>query len=353
MAKVETPIRFGFPLFTKDYSTDYIIKNKHIRISDLWAFWHYTIRMYKKKNTGCDLNFMLSLIEQAEYFYEAAENAPMKSQPLLYYYSFMNLAKIVINIDSFVGTTKKYHHGVSDKILSTTTISNAELKIANSSPNKLSVALEFMKAMGDTAPGAFPQTLLVKDLLKSCVGIHRTYCETYNEKETFHRLTTPCLLKDGMNLSFESEIKSCTAAVSTALVGKGYNISSSIIDGQTIYTLCETFGMTHYTPNRKDFNDLSKQLFAKGLWSYTNGNEYKLYISHNAKVYSSASIIYLIMYFLGSITRYHPYLFDQITSDKELWLVSEFLKNQPKQFINYVTSRTLGATLLNPDSNNI
>ena len=59
MAKIETPIRFGFPLFTKDYSTDYIIKNKHIRISDLWAFWHYTIRMFKKKNTSCDLNFML------------------------------------------------------------------------------------------------------------------------------------------------------------------------------------------------------------------------------------------------------------------------------------------------------
>lgn len=48
------------------------------------------------------------------------------------------------------------------------------------------------------------------------------------------------------------------------------------------------------------------------------------------------------MFYLGSITRYHPYLFDKIFSDKEQWLMSEFLTTQPKQFLYLSTAKFLG-----------
>lgn len=75
-----------------------------------------------------------------------------------------------------------------------------------------------------------------------------------------------------------------------------------------------------------------------GLWGYTDGDEYKLYISPIALRMSSPSIIYHAMFFFGSITRYHPDLFDSILTAKEYWLVSEFLKTQPLQFLYYMIS---------------
>lgn len=95
--------KYGFPLFTKDHSTDYLVKNERLRVSDVWAFWNYIIRMNKKKNSGVNKDFLLSLLEQAQYFYKTAENAPIRSQLLLYYYTFLNFVKIVINFENYLG----------------------------------------------------------------------------------------------------------------------------------------------------------------------------------------------------------------------------------------------------------
>jgi hypothetical protein len=54
----------------------------------------------------------------------------------------------------------------------------------------------------------------------------------------------------------------------------------------------------------------------------------------------------MAMFYLGSITRYHPYLFDEIFSDKEQWLMSEFLSTQPKQFLYLATAKTLGQSVV-------
>ena len=52
------------------------------------------------------------------------------------------------------------------------------------------------------------------------------------------------------------------------------------------------------------------------------------------------------MFYLGSITRYNPYLFDKMFSDKEQWMVSEFLTTQPKQFLYLATAKILGQSIL-------
>lgn len=44
----EIPVKYAFPLFTKHNSTNYLIKNDHIRVSDIWAFWQYIIGRYVK-----------------------------------------------------------------------------------------------------------------------------------------------------------------------------------------------------------------------------------------------------------------------------------------------------------------
>ena len=74
--------QYGFPLFCKTNSTGYLLKAEKIRVSDIWALWHYIIKSEKKRFPGkTDYPFLLSVLEQAQYFYEAASLAPIKSKP--------------------------------------------------------------------------------------------------------------------------------------------------------------------------------------------------------------------------------------------------------------------------------
>ncbi|WP_372587968.1 YaaC family protein [Vibrio alginolyticus] len=103
----------------------------------------------------------------------------------------------------------------------------------------------------------------------------------------------------------------------------------------------------HIYSEEGDYYALSQQIRAKGIWYFIGNSGYTMYLSkcpdHR---YSQESIIYMIMFYLGSITRYHPYMFDQIFSDKEQWLMSEFLSTQPKQFLYLATANTLGQIVL-------
>lgn len=80
----QAPFLYGFPLFTALKSVS-SIKNQKLRISDIWALWEYII-MKQANMKAATRHFLQTLLEQAQYFYETAVHAPIKSQPLLYYY---------------------------------------------------------------------------------------------------------------------------------------------------------------------------------------------------------------------------------------------------------------------------
>ena len=76
----------GFPLFSPAKSKNYLLSCDSIRVSDVWSFLNYTIRVSKHKATGHPYTneqqkYLLDLLAQAEYFYKTAEGAPIKSQP--------------------------------------------------------------------------------------------------------------------------------------------------------------------------------------------------------------------------------------------------------------------------------
>lgn len=328
--------KYGFPLFTSIRAKSGMLKFEKNRVSDLWALLDFIIKTYLKgKNKRIEL-FMSSLLEQAKYFYKAAEVAPMRSQPLLYYYSFLNLSKVYLQIVENTSITDQYFHGIETKVCSTTTIQNAEIKILSlyGSP-KISVAHRLMTSLGDTLNPHSSTVFLVKDFLASCVGIHRTYCETYNEKEEFIQLESPKCVKHGKVLSFESSLKNCDQNKASLLNANGYNVSH---EGNT-YIYRECLQMRYYSPSFNDWLNLSSQIQSKRVWSYTDGNQYKMYVAANNRLpLSNISIIYGLMFFLGSITRYSPYFFESLTSEKEQWLISEFLSTQPQQFLYYLIS---------------
>lgn len=348
----------GFPLFSPSKSKDYLLKCERIQISDAWSFLNYTIRVSRDGNTNHPLNqgqqkFLLDLLEQAEYFYETAQNAPIKSQPLLYYYSFMNLVKIVINLDKYQGNGKRHVHGISESIAANSKLSSVEIKLWNSSGGDISNSeylirlledppLSYVNPRGGRGGGRCSVKMI--DLMRDCVGIHRTFCEIYHKQEHFHRLSEFELFSQNRKLYFYALIEKCNDTVMSGLLAKGYNIIK--VDDLTYLWEIDTSVRTTANPTIAEMHTLSKKMRNLGLWSYSDGDEYELFVSPTALRMSSPSIIYHAMFFYGSITRYHPDLFDSILSAKEYWMVSEFLRTQPQQFLSHMLSLINGAEVL-------
>lgn len=337
MKEIKIDMKYGFPLFAKPDSLVNLGKNEKLVISDIWAFWDYVVKKASKNQTG--EQFLRSLLEQAKHFYHSAEDSPVKSQPLLYYYSFLNLAKIMINLTGTFGRDKRYMHGMTNP--QNQRFLYSEIVKERQKTSVVQVAHELV-SLFDPSITQCNLTLNVKDLLNHCVGVHRAYCEIYSQPEIFVRFKSHNLYKQGKTLTFKAFLY-CTPKQKDSLTTQGYNITS---DSEGIYYV-ESITMDGYTPKRADYAALSSAIRAKGVWYFIGNNGYTMYLSSNPNMrYSQESIIYMMMFYLGSITRYHPYLFDEIFSDKEQWLMSEFLTTQPKQFLYLATANVLGQSVL-------
>lgn len=333
----EIEMKYGFPLFAKASSLVSLGKNEKLVISDIWAFWDYVIKKASKDRKEED--FLKSLLEQARHFYITAETSPVKSQPLLFYYSFLNFSKIVINLDRRHGPRKLYMHGINEN--HNNKFSHSIIIKQKQKTNIVQVAHEIVSIFDKNIP-AGDVHINVRDLLNHCVGVHRAYSEIYNQTEVFFRLGSQKLYKNGKELIFSAEVK-CTASDIPSLVALGYPIAQD--EERIIYT--EKVAMATYSPTRRDYAALSDAIQQRGIWYFIGNSGYTLYISNSTTGrYSQESIIYMVMFYLGSITRYHPYMFDEIFSDKEQWLMSEFLNTQPKQYLYLATARILGQSVL-------
>lgn len=343
-------IKYGFPIFMRERSTTYIVRDDNTYVSDIWSFWYYIIRMQGKKEKrerNKHIRFLNALLDQAHYFYISAEQAPFKAKPLLYYYAFMNIAKVIINMDYYVGTSKKYMHGVECLWKDVAKLSDAQIRIKRLDKDSISISYQLMRIL-DTTIGnkPWPWTCSVlSDLFSSCVGIHRTYSEVRNLKESFLRLDNIRLEREGKNLFFNACIHDCCDE-RVASLQKHYNIEKEKDDkgkytGQYVWR--ESIIMKSYFPTRMEYYNLAEKIREKGIWYLWSGNENVVYISDKAIHQTTECIIYNIMFVLGSIARYQPYKFDELLSDKEHWMIGEFLQSQPKQFLYLVTSKMVGA----------
>lgn len=335
---IEIDKKYGFPNFTSDVNCIRLCDSNKLIISDIWSFWDYVI----KKN-GINKSFMSSLLEQAKFFYEAAENSPIKSRPLLYYYSFLNFSKIVINLKMNYGSCS-YLHGVSQN--GTDKFSNAQISVMSFLPEpqhtKKNVSAEFERVLNNNTISS-KTTINVKSLLNHCVGIHRTYSEIYNQKEIFCKLENESLYKYGRELVFKANVK-CDDETYSNLNNRGYGLERE--SDKVIYKKIYEMPSSRYV-TRQSYYELSQLIRNDGLWYFIGKDGYVNYLSTcPTDRYSPEFIIYNAMFYFGSITRYYPYLFDEIFSAKEQWLMGEFLTTQPKQFIYLTTAKILSQDVL-------
>jgi hypothetical protein len=284
-------------------------------------------------------------IRQAKTFYEAADALHHRAGALIYYYSFLNIAKALIFLKNPAFVDHNLHHGIKSR---PTIGSLGEQHIQITQDGALQ---RFYKLVtGQEIAGA---KLKVADLLGYCSDVQYEYVRLkYGEPVSFpcrlvigldrdqkHAFSLIAVL-NGQHPAFENLRNYIENNFEEVEIAKG---AARDMFGM----LAEEMATTRFFESKKEWvspatseiltNDVASLL--SNLISYNPFNDDRLFvINHPITTPKIAPMqeliaIYCSMYFLSSLVRYRPELLEAMLSTKDAWLIERFIKSAPLTFL--------------------
>lgn len=312
------------------------------------SHWEY-VALWLRREHKTDALFYW---QQAQVFAQAAEGMPVASAPLLLYYSFMNATKALLVAKS---VPFEEHHGIrahnmrgpSSKIA----LSNEGVRVM-----QRGIAPALSQYLQETETNSSHS---LEDLLFNLPCIHRTFCLTYkNQKDLFIPLTdchiefdhatsaayfSARLSKDFVGPSFIRRLppslvldpigndgRTIRSVVTAALAQATARTSSEL---QAVATLLRTL--------RPDVNYIAG---AQTLW-YAKG-----VAPGPARLNrSTLTCTLLAMHRLSEICRYRPIELASFLNGQKNWLLTEFIRMSPPQFLDEVAAELTGQQFMVPN----
>lgn len=289
---------------------------------------------------------------QARNFAEAAHGMPVESAPLLHYYSFMNAAKALLITR---GVFFNEHHGVGAHKMrspaSKIVLSNEGVRL-----HKKGVAPALSQYLGETE---IKTDHSLEELLFNLPSIHRTYCLTYkNQQDLFIPLMDCRFVFDST-----SSIAYLSANLSADYAGgkfmrrlpPTFMEDASVNDGRAIRSLRSVNISGPEVTNTTDLDkleDLHKDLRLD--INYIAGTQTLWYVK--TKVAGSQrlsrsplTLTLLAMHRLSEICRYKPVQLASLLGGQKNWLITEFIRQSPRQFIDELSSELTGYQIMIPN----
>lgn len=284
-------------------------------------------------------------IQQATEFYEAARTAKSNTAPLIYYYSFLNLAKAYCELKypNIHKRVESYRHGVSwrPNPLYLTDLDKVEISVTMRGVwHMLWEALN-----GDPCTIANPARLKIKDLFSYCPEIGIEYSRTYGGDQKFVDLVKPRILYDNStdevwiqfsvhreNLKIQrlsapallrqiqsrrsgySEVKATDheyrtfQSISPVKVGKNDMVLDAIKNDVAAFNLFVRFGKEHCL-------------------------EYSVPIQNHLPVrMPQILVLYTVLFWLGSLVRYDPHSLNNLM-DSNYWILIDGFMSQSRLWL--------------------
>jgi hypothetical protein len=290
----------------------------------------------------------LSFLEQAKAFYFASETQDEAASPLLLYYSFLNLAKCFILFTGTVTNVDDAQHGLSLRRRSAA-MTGAVIEAFRASTRYKNIYDLFGQALGLPALSTNKAFRVIKHIIPQIVIGHRLWmsvakkapkfvrCEQINfrhnkkQKQIWLRI---CVNRD--------DIRSCNLSHAQfshfAGVQAGYKeIAPS---NEELGKRCVVFEQklpTSYARRPSDvLSDVAASLNSD-VWQIVRSiPPYRRYylnlMSPVDRRIPSLLGVYLFAYYLGSVTRYRPFDFENIKDSRHGMFVAEFIETQGQQF---------------------
>lgn len=334
-------------------SIQYLSEIEEVGLQFLESFGH----VGKRKKSEI-FKYFQAFIRQGKSFFEAAETLDYRSNPLFYYYSFLNLAKAYLCLKQPELFTKKIMHGLSHEHKSTkfekqvVTVKGGlfpvlykELtgeKITNN------FTLNISKLFGYLPDIAHEFSLVDYGPRKFAYGYSKL-CVNSTKKESWPLIT---LVKYNEIESFKSYFRNFNNYFEEVTINKDVVRKMLDIDAST---------MKHYSfyQSKTTYKDNSDQTIPSGLIAKDCFNvvgNYSMELSvkdvhnivffmplqkNNQIPFNDTLASYVIMFYLGSLVRYFPHYLEGLLNSKHAWIIERFSKSIGVLFLRNINNLIL------------
>lgn len=309
-----------------------------------------------------------SYITQARNFYTYAQNSDYRSAALLYYYSFLNLAKAKLVIEKPELVDKKFIHGIERKkdtgdiLKQTCGTKTIHSRNVVGTFNEL-YELRFNKQLKAT------NAVSINDLLGYCTGVQVEYQKVTGtvpkvapvlyhiaidaeRKKSWVKLA---VFDWGRLSKFKTTFKPFTDEFSKISISNisrqlSWEISPYSIMWYTFFESNTEFDfLGTETLDTFSCDDQLKKLFMSNyqpeLYNRNGGFQLLAPLRQNLQMPGDELIaIYAIMFHLSEVVRYKPELFETVLSNetKSGWLIKNFIESCPSTFLQYMAGWITG-----------
>lgn len=316
-------------------------RSQRVLCSDPWDF----VTLWLKRNHKKGASFYW---DQAKYFYEASGNLPPVSSPLTSYYCFLNATKALLSANEF---SFKEAHGVGGRSI-TGQKSLANELVDFQGAGILPSLCEFLEE-----PSNAGKDFSLQKILWHLPFIHRSYCLTYKSAtELFIPIKNNSFMrKDGSKEAwFQAEIdKRYVNSHTERLVRPGFEINHE--DGRAVIRRKRRFKWSgrDIESSILEFRKYHRSIRTRIIPIYASENRWyikKAVAGHDDLKNSQLVLMLAAMHRLSELSRYDPIAFSGHFNVNHNWLLAEFIKCAPSQFIYGVASEITGLEFIQSDA---
>ena len=316
-------------------------EDKKVLTSDVWDY----VELWLKRDGSNDALFYWA---QAREFYLASESISNESAPLVLYYCFMNAIKALLSHRKIA--TGPYH-GLSGRSTSDrTTISGERIRLGSKG---IAPTLAQFLADSDTRT-----EYRLNQLLYNLPFIHRAYVLTYrNAPELFVPLEFIYYVrKSGSSESWLKLIPDRKGFEDKYIISKlpaELEMDQSL-SGEMILRFKKRFRWKDESAIGENLRRLSEYNdYCRHRIVYICGSPptwyLKLHIKRQDVIDRSGLLLTLMaMHRLSELSRYNPLRLMRLLGTTQNWLVSEFIRSAPFQFVDEVAALITGQNLATP-----
>lgn len=300
-----------------------------------------------------------AFLKQAQEFFTAAEQAGPLSQPVLMYYGFLNLAKMLILHRNPGTDLSRALHGIgepNDNIRKRFTLTSQKVLIQASRNGRVVVLNELAQTLG-YGRLTVGKEWFVRDLLAQIPAIHRPFSHTLRTAERLYVIESGTFLHDHNTRRVWARLRVRRSEFPTAKARLRLNrrryfgrvLSQVEAEDQQFFSFQSV--PIHYGHSPlESLAELCLALRNAGVVSILTPGGYRHYISDFEPRTRVSPIVaaYMAMFFLGSVARYRPLDLGKMREGKFGWVIEEMLATQPDQFLYLAASELLEREVMRP-----
>jgi hypothetical protein len=324
--------------------------------------WALMRRTASTTLTGVRQAETLAYLEQGQAFYETAQGRTA-AHPLLHYYAMLNVGKAVLRTRGFTGPLESADHGLSDQSAAAANPEHVTLKVKGPSVQHPRVFRELIEILGYSAPAGGSE-YVASELMAQVVIGHRLWREATRKPERFlvieqiqlmHakpskeiwlrlHVDWPTMQRHGMR---QVNLLADSGLAATFTLHKANAGSDRLCLEQK-----SPITYTHRpTENVMELITKIRPLMWR-IVSAVPGSQYRRYYLYLApsgsRRMTQIEVAWALMYYLGSVVRYRPHRFDDITGGPYGPFVDEFITVQAEQLLYLLASEMCRREIARP-----